>query len=158
MLDGMGLIDWTAVAFEEVPPAAQPKARLAEVVSVICAGEGVTSAEIFSVAKPKRIAKPRLMAYSLARELTGLSYPALGRLFRRDHSSLLYGCRAVDEQIASDPQFAEKMAGYRAQVCAAATDRIINTHAMQITALQQQGPSLRWAERNKLPRSAELPT
>jgi hypothetical protein len=71
---------------------------------------------------------------------------------------LLYGCRAVDEQIASDPQFAEKMAGYRAQVCAAATDRIINTHAMQIVSLQQQGPSLRWAERNKLPRSAELPT
>ena len=157
-MDGLGMIDWTAVEFEDVPPAPTPKAKLAEVVSVICAGEGVTSAEIFSVAKPKRIAHPRLMAYSLARELTGLSYPALGRLFRRDHTSLLYGCRAVDERSASDPEFAEKMAGYRAQVCALATDRIINTHAMQIVSLQQQqGPSLRWAERNKLPRAAEMP-
>lgn len=156
---GLGTIEWTAVEFEDVSPTPTPtpKARLAEVISVICAGEAVKSEELLSDSRLKRLAKPRQMAYALARDLTGLSYPALGRLFGRDHTSLLYGCRAVAKRETCEPEFAAKMAAYRAKVCELAAERISSTLPAYIGAISKRGPSLRWATRNKLPRAAELP-
>ena len=92
------------------------------------------------------------MAYSLARDLTGLSYPTLGRLFRRDHTSLLYGYRVVARRAAAEPAFAEKMLRYRGQACAMASERISNTPAIEIPPPAAKTPSLRWATRNKHPR------
>lgn len=152
MAFGLGTIEWTAVEFEDAPAAVEPKAKLSEVLAVICAGEGVTTGEVYSPLRHRRIAKPRQMAYALARDLTGLSYPALGRLFRRDHTSLLYGYRVIARRSASEPEFAEKMLNYRAQVCAMASERIANTPPIEIPPLPAKSPSLRWATRNKLPR------
>ena len=39
----------------------------------------------------------------LAREHTGLSYPELGRVFRRDHSTVLSAVRKVERLLESDP-------------------------------------------------------
>lgn len=50
------------------------------------------------------VSKPRHIAYWLAREYTKMSYPALGRVFCRDHTTVLYGVRQVDRRRQSEPR------------------------------------------------------
>jgi chromosomal replication initiator protein len=54
----------------------------------------------------REIVIPRQVAMYLARELTELSLPALGKVFGRDHSTVLHACRKVEEHIARDAAFA----------------------------------------------------
>ena len=60
---------------------------------------------------PKRartIARPRQIAMYLAKELTPRSLPEIGRRFGgRDHTTILYGVRKVEEMRDSDSQLAE---------------------------------------------------
>jgi chromosomal replication initiator protein len=60
---------------------------------------------------PKRarnIARPRQIAMYLAKELTSRSLPEIGRRFGgRDHTTILYGVRKVEEMRATDSQLAE---------------------------------------------------
>jgi chromosomal replication initiator protein len=51
----------------------------------------------------REFAWERQVAMYLSRELTGRSLPAIGRLFDRDHTTVLYACRHVAKVIASDP-------------------------------------------------------
>lgn len=51
----------------------------------------------------REFAWERHVAIYLCRELTGKSLPAIGRLFDRDHTTVLYACRHVAKAIASDP-------------------------------------------------------
>jgi chromosomal replication initiator protein len=54
-------------------------------------------------AREPRISHPRQVAMSLARELTKLSLPAIGRLFNRDHSTVIHAIKAVEKRAAVDP-------------------------------------------------------
>jgi chromosomal replication initiator protein len=60
---------------------------------------------------PKRarnIARPRQIAMYLAKELTSRSLPEIGRRFGgRDHTTILYGVRKVEDMRATDSQLAE---------------------------------------------------
>jgi len=60
---------------------------------------------------PKRarnIARPRQIAMYLAKELTSRSLPEIGRRFGgRDHTTILYGVRKVEEMRGTDSQLAE---------------------------------------------------
>ncbi|MBN2760120.1 MAG: chromosomal replication initiator protein DnaA [Rhodobacteraceae bacterium] len=60
---------------------------------------------------PKRarnIARPRQIAMYLAKDLTSRSLPEIGRRFGgRDHTTILYGVRKVEELLVTDNQLAE---------------------------------------------------
>lgn len=45
--------------------------------------------------------RARHVAMYLVRERCRMSYPEIGRLFGRDHSTVLYACRKVDEDLAA---------------------------------------------------------
>jgi chromosomal replication initiation ATPase DnaA len=46
----------------------------------------------------------------LARAHSGLSYPELGNVFRRDHSSVIHGVRMIERRIQVQPAFAKFLA------------------------------------------------
>lgn len=100
-------------------------ARISEVLSVVCAGERVTLADMRSKSRRRCLAIPRQYAMRLARELTGHSYPSLGKYFGdRDHTTILHGDRKIKTLEACSPPTAEKLAGYRRQVAALVTERL----------------------------------
>jgi len=102
------------------------KAKVHEVMAVVCAGEGITIAEMKSAARFKRLSIPRQYAMYLSRELTGQSYPQIGRLFgNRDHTTALFGYRKIAALVQCSPPLAEKLAAYRKQIIADATARIL---------------------------------
>ncbi|MCW8826888.1 MAG: chromosomal replication initiator protein DnaA [Gammaproteobacteria bacterium] len=65
-------------------------------------------AEILSKKKSRSIARPRQIAMALTKELTSHSLPEIGEAFGgRDHTTVLYACRKVNELRESDPMIDE---------------------------------------------------
>lgn len=61
--------------------------------------------DILSSRRTQNIAMPRQLAVYLTREMTSLSTTAIGTAFGRDHSTILYACRAIEEAMAKDTDF-----------------------------------------------------
>lgn len=60
----------------------------------ICAGRyGISVMDILSDSRAEMILKARQQAMWLAAKETGLSYPAIGKLFGRDHTTVLHAVR-----------------------------------------------------------------
>jgi chromosomal replication initiator protein len=62
--------------------------------------------DLLSKKRTRIIARPRQVAMCLARELTQLSLPEIGSAFGdRDHTTVLYACKAIDSLRNSDTAF-----------------------------------------------------
>lgn len=77
-----------------------PRIRIAEIQRAVAAHYGLSRAELLGRDHARRVAHPRQVAMYLARDLTAASYPLIGRLFRRDHTTVLHAERAVRGRIA----------------------------------------------------------
>ena len=60
----------------------------------------VTEAGLKSHQRSRRIAYPRFVAYWLYSELTGHTLPQIGKIFDRDHTTIMHGIRTVKKWIA----------------------------------------------------------
>jgi chromosomal replication initiator protein len=56
-------------------------------------------------AREARMSHPRQVAMFFARKFTPMSYPAIARCFKRDHTTVMYAQRAVERRAESDPYF-----------------------------------------------------
>ncbi|MDO9499008.1 helix-turn-helix domain-containing protein [Falsiroseomonas sp.] len=52
--------------------------------------------------RSRSVAAPRMEAMHLAVKLSGLSLPAIGRAFRRDHTTVLHAHRVTTQRAADD--------------------------------------------------------
>lgn len=103
----------------------QPKAKILEVMAVVCAGEKITLAEMKSKSRKREFAYPRQLAMYLSRQLTGRSYPAIAQLMGdRDHTTILYGYRKITTQAQCSPPLAQKLDEYRRQIAVLVNERI----------------------------------
>jgi len=75
----------------------------AAVIADVAKFYGVTVAEILSPRREYRLSEPRHVAMWCAARLTGLSFPQLGRAFRRDHTTIMYAVRQVAKRRAANP-------------------------------------------------------
>jgi chromosomal replication initiator protein len=67
--------------------------------------------DLLSRRKTRTIARPRQMAMALSKELTDHSLPELGEAFGgRDHTTVLYACRKIDELCDTDGRIREDRA------------------------------------------------
>ncbi len=66
---------------------------------------GVTKAELTSKSRVKEVAQARHIAIHLIRTMTEMSLPAIGKLFNRDHTTVISSLDAVDKKMASSSAF-----------------------------------------------------
>lgn len=66
---------------------------------------GVTKADLISKSRVKEVAQARHVAIYLIRTITEMSLPAIGKLFNRDHTTVLSSLDAIDKKIASSTAF-----------------------------------------------------
>lgn len=79
------------------------------VQSIICTVAkhyDVTPAQIVGPRRVPLLVRVRHIAMYIAREMTGRSYPQLGKAFSRDHTSVLHACRVIRAAILSDGELA----------------------------------------------------
>lgn len=71
---------------------------------------GVEVRHLRSEIRSQRFTQPRQAAMGLARELTQRSYPTIGRILNRDHTTVVHGCRSHVHRMADDPDYAAHVA------------------------------------------------
>jgi len=95
---------------------------VAEIQRRVCARFDLEPLELLSHRRGAT-ARPRQIAMYLAKTLTPRSYPEIGRLLRRDHSTVMHGVRRIEALRASDPGIDAAVRALAAELTgAAATD------------------------------------
>lgn len=77
-----------------------------DVEVVVAARFKLTLDQIRSLDQHFKICRPRQIAMFLAREVTGKSFPYLGRHFGRDHTTVYNGCKRVRQIIGRSQKIA----------------------------------------------------
>ena len=64
-----------------------------DILRDVCKSQGVTRDEIFSRNRNKKLVMTRAVIYDRIRKELGWSYPRIGKIFGRDHTTVLHGIR-----------------------------------------------------------------
>jgi chromosomal replication initiator protein len=84
------------------------KVTLDQIIKTTCDYYNIRQADITGASRARAVARPRQMAMYLSKALTTRSYPEIARkLGGRDHTTVLYGVRKIEELMAVDSQIAE---------------------------------------------------
>ena len=68
----------------------------------------IRTSDMFSARRSRQIARPRQIAMYLAKNLTSLSYPEIGRRFgNRDHTTIMHAVRKIEELMSTDSALSE---------------------------------------------------
>ena len=76
-----------------------------KVFSAVFNKYNISKEELIGSKRNKDIAHARHIAIYLIREITEMSFPNLGRLFHRDHTTVMNSCELIHSKIAKDPLF-----------------------------------------------------
>lgn len=88
--------------------ATDKKVTMEEIIKKTCEYYNIRQADMMSANRSRAIARPRQVAMFLCKKLTTRSLPEIGRKFGgRDHTTILYGVRKIEELMQVDSQIAE---------------------------------------------------
>jgi chromosomal replication initiator protein len=83
----------------------QPDVSYDEIANAICNHFSLRPADLRSKRRSKNVAVPRQLAMYLCRKLMGASYPHIGELFERDHSTVIHAHDVTTRRIKEDAAF-----------------------------------------------------
>lgn len=87
--------------------APQPRVSVEDVQRSVCKYFGIRENELLGNNRSKKYSQPRHLAQYLCRKLTNLSFPDIAQKFGgKDHTSIIYACRKVENQLKKDPNIA----------------------------------------------------
>lgn len=90
---------------------------LTEIIDIVARFYGLKTTDLTGRQRSKEIAGPRQMAMYLMRQETKASLPQIGEVLGgRDHTTVLYGCHKVSEQIEIDDQMRREMLAIKEQL------------------------------------------
>ena len=92
-----------------------------------CAKEfGVTVEAIMSTDRHCPIPDARHLAFLLVREKMGIGYQKVGRMFRRDHSSIQHGVKRAQGLIKYNPDFSAKARAVKERLGSKETSSVLH--------------------------------
>ena len=101
-------IDSAAELLSDLLRASSRQISIDEIQKQVAAHYDVRVAEMFSARRARNIARPRQVAMYLAKTLTSLSYPEIGRRFGgRDHTTVMHAVRSIEGLINTDDSINE---------------------------------------------------
>ena len=86
-----------------------PQRKAADVMAKFCAvysdncEKPLTVADLVSPCRKRQQSHARHVCFKLVREITGMSTTQVGRMFRRDHTTILHGLLHAADHMAADP-------------------------------------------------------
>ena len=101
-------IDSTADLLADLLRASSRQISVDVIQKRVAAHYAVRVSEMFSARRARNIARPRQIAMYLAKNLTSLSYPEIGRQFGgRDHTTVMHAVKTIENLMKSDAQLSE---------------------------------------------------
>jgi len=77
---------------------------------------GIELFEMLSTRRARTVTRPRQLAMFLARELTPLSLPLIGRLFKRDHSTVCHAINVIEALLFDDDLLRQDIAFLKVRI------------------------------------------
>ena len=77
---------------------------------------GVSKSDLESKSRVKEVAQARHIAIYLIRSITEMSLPHIGKMFNRDHSTVISSIEAIDKKIASSPSFDSEISELKKEI------------------------------------------
>jgi chromosomal replication initiator protein len=87
--------------------ASDNSATVKKVATEVCQKFNVTFDRLTMKCRENAVAVPRQVVFYIAREISDIRLAELGRIFHKDHGTVLYGHRSVKERMTVDREFAE---------------------------------------------------
>jgi Bacterial dnaA protein helix-turn-helix len=88
------------------------RVRVVDIIAVASQLSHHTAGDILSRARHKPLVLTRFAIYTVARE-NGHSYPVIGKILGRDHSTVLHGCKVCEIFARDRPSFGKFLADLR---------------------------------------------
>ena len=73
------------------------------IIDIVSEHFGITRADILSKKRNAEIAQPRQIVMYLCREMLDLPYKSIGKVLARDHSTVMHGITAVEDEMSQYP-------------------------------------------------------
>jgi chromosomal replication initiator protein len=70
---------------------------------------GMTEDKLSGKSRAKAVTRPRNLAMFLCRRHTDASYAQIGRVFNRDHATVIYGVNSIERSLKSEPRLAQEL-------------------------------------------------
>lgn len=102
----------------ETPFFSGPVIRISDIQSAVARKFEIELHDLMSERRGRGVARPRQVAMYLARELTPHSTPTIGKMFHRDHSTILHGITTVEALIAKNDPIANEVEELRREIAA----------------------------------------
>ena len=109
-------VDRAQKVLEDLLPVNDRTPTVEAIKGLVCDRYNVRPAEMDSPRRARSVARPRQVAMYLAKQLTSLSLPDIGRKFGRDHSTVLHGVRKIEGLMKDDKALAEEVEALRRQL------------------------------------------
>lgn len=109
-------VDRAEKVLSDLLPANDRPPNVEAIKRLVCEHYNVRPAEMDSPRRARSVARPRQVAMYLAKQITSLSLPDIGRKFSRDHSTVLYGVRKIEKLMEDDKALEEEVAALRRQL------------------------------------------
>ena len=93
-----------------------PRVKARDIQRITALEYNMTVDDIMSYHRNMPFIEMRHVAMWLCRQMTALSYPEIGRQFRRDHTSVLSAVRKIQSRVDRNPEYGDKMAKLRAKI------------------------------------------
>lgn len=110
------LLEIGKASFAKTVAVKASKLEASMIISAVSAYFDVPVKQIVGPRRTKDLILPRQVAVYLAVELTALSLPTLGRVFLRDHTTLLHGKNRIAERIKTDAKLAAQVNVIRSHI------------------------------------------
>lgn len=81
-----------------------------QILAAVASAHGLEPAALTGKSRKQANTRPRNLALYLCRRHTEATYAELGRLFNRDHSTVMYGVDQVERALTGDPRLGQEMA------------------------------------------------
>jgi chromosomal replication initiator protein len=80
-----------------------------EVIDAVCKALNVSKSDLLGKCRVRDLAIARQIAMYLIRKYHGLTLKNIGKLFNKDHSTVIYSCEMVEELNGIDKVFTDKI-------------------------------------------------
>ena len=101
-------VETTKEVLSDLLRASNRKISIDDIQKQVADHFNIRVADMFSARRARQIARPRQIAMFLAKNLTSLSYPEIGRRFgNRDHTTIMHAVRKIEELMESDASLAD---------------------------------------------------
>jgi len=98
---------WSTVGLDRSP--AKKEDRQNNLIIKVCELYGITLESLSSKTRIRNVVEARFVLFYILHKIQGLTSPEVGKLFNKNHATVLHGCTTISGFIEFDKKFEEKV-------------------------------------------------